>query len=137
MNLKKVLEHVCLVLYHICQTLTLLLKVTSVHFTSSPNEFRIFSMNTSHVSYSNFSSILLNNTVTPMIIQHQAMSYLSVPILTSSSLTDVAKLPKYLLKSAFYDNFIYFRCGSKIFITIQIKDNNSDDLRLECFDIFA
>jgi hypothetical protein len=96
-----------------------------------------FNEHFTHVSYSNFSSILLNNTVTPMIIQHQAMSYLSVPIPTSSSLTDVAKLPKYLLKSAFYDNLIYFRCGSKTFITIQITDKNRDDLHLECFDIFT
>jgi hypothetical protein len=50
--------------------------------------------------------MLLNNMVTPMIIQHQAMamSYLSVPIPTSSSPNDVAKLPKYLSESAFYDS---------------------------------
>ena len=81
--------------------------------------------------------MFLNNTVTPMIIPHQAMFYLSVPIPTSSSLTDVAKLPKYLSKSAFYDNLIYFRCGSKTFIAIQITDKNRDDLGLECFDIFT
>jgi len=48
--------------------------------------------------------MLLNNTVTPMIIWYQAMSYLSVPIPVPSSLNDVAKWPKYLSKSAFYDN---------------------------------
>ena len=81
--------------------------------------------------------MLLNNTVTPVIIRHQAMSYLSVPIPTSSSLNDVAKLPKYSSKSAFYDNLIYFRCGRKAFITIQITDKNTDALGLVCFDIFT
>jgi len=81
--------------------------------------------------------MLLNNTITPTIIWHQAMSYLSVPIPTSSTLNDVTKLPKYLSKSAFYDNFIYFRHGSKTFITIQITDKNTDGLGLECFDIFT
>ena len=65
------------------------------------------------------------------------MSYLSVPTPTSSSLTDVVKLPMYLSKSAFYDNLIYFRHGSKAFITIQITDKNRDALGLECFDIFT
>ena len=68
-----------------------------------------------------------------MIMWHQAISYLSVPIPTFSSLNDVAKLRKYISKSAFYDSFIYFRHGSKAFITIQITDG----LGLECFDIFT
>jgi hypothetical protein len=122
----------------IYQALTLSFKATSVQFTPPPPGIQhYFNEHWTSVSYSNFSSMLLNNTVTPMIIQHQAMSHLSVPNPTSSSLNDVAKPPKYLSKSAFYDNLIYFRCGSTAFITIQITDKRRDDLGLECFDIFT
>jgi hypothetical protein len=96
-------------------------EATSVQFTPPGIQHYINEPSIS-VSNSNFSGMLLNNMVTPTIVWHQAMSYLSVPIPAFSSLNDAAKLPKYLSKSAFYDNFIYFRHGSKAFITIQITD---------------